>query len=61
MEENTDIAVSNLHQWEAQGGKKRRGFSISNLKNKAENKFISLSKEWCAKFEFPKMVFIFTS
>ena len=60
MEENTDIAVSNLHQWEAQGGK-RKGFSMSNLKNKVENKFISLSKEWCAKFEFPKMVFIFPS
>ena len=39
MEENTDIAVSNLHQWEAQRGK-RRGFSMSNLKNKVENKFI---------------------
>ena len=39
MEENTDIAVSSLHQWEAQGGKKRRGFSMSNLKNKVENKF----------------------
>jgi len=39
MEENTDIAVSNLHQWEAQGGK-RKGFSMSNLKNKVENKFI---------------------
>ena len=59
MEENTDIALSSLHQWEAQGGK-RRGFSMSNLKNKVENKFISLSKA-CAKFEFPKMVFIFTS
>ena len=40
MEENTDIAVSSLHQWEAQGGKKRIGFSMSNLKNKVENKFI---------------------
>ena len=60
MEENTDIALSSLHQWEAQGGKKRIGFSMSNLKNKVENKFISLSKA-CAKFEFPKMVFIFTS
>ena len=60
MEENTDIAVSNLHQWEAQRGK-RRGFSMSNLKNKVENKLISLSKEWCAKFEFPKVVLIFTS
>ena len=49
MEENTDIALSNLHQWEAQGGK-RRGFSMSNFKNKVENKFLSLYKEWCAKF-----------
>ena len=54
MEENTDIAVSNFHQWEAQGGKKRREFSMSSLNIRIENKFISLSKSGMPNLSFLK-------
>jgi hypothetical protein len=33
MEENTNIAVSNFHQWETQGGNKIKGLLIGNQKN----------------------------
>jgi hypothetical protein len=32
MEENANIAVSNLHWWKTQGGNKIRGFSMGNFK-----------------------------
>lgn len=57
MEEDTNTAVSSLHQWKAQGSKQSRRLWIRNVKNKEENKIIVALKEESAEFELSKIVF----